>query len=249
MALDAPWSSTELDIDEWTHSFIRRRYTFATDHALLPGEKASQSAWNRLVYSVYNSQDETVSGVPRSIFDLVPAPENLLDKPGHWLGTKIVYDTNDVVLALDDMLAAVKAAPGLADVPAFRYDLVDVARQALLDAGVPMYLSLIEAWRAGDAAAVKAHGQAIVQLLRDVDAVVATDKNFLLSTWIQDARSWSDNDEEKALLERDARNQLLLWGTGSVTPWPLDRYACKHWHGMVADVYAAGWEKFYLHRE
>ena len=44
-----------------------------------------------------------------------------------------------VVAALDHLITAAEFAPGLEDVDGFAYDLVDVARQAFMDAGVDMY--------------------------------------------------------------------------------------------------------------
>ncbi len=44
-------------------------------------------------------------------------------------------------------------------------------------------------------------GGTLVSLLKDIDTVLYTNKNFLLSSWISDARSFSDNKTEQDFLE------------------------------------------------
>jgi alpha-N-acetylglucosaminidase len=124
---------------------------------------------------------------------LVPATSGLLNKTGHH-PTKITYNTSEVTLAL---------APALGQVDGFTYDLVDTARQAMINAGIPLYSAMISAWNSTspNVTAVQDHGATLVQLLQDLDTVLATNKNFLLSEWIADARSWSSNGTLQAFYE------------------------------------------------
>ena len=41
-----------------------------------------------------------------------------------------------------------------------------------------------------------------------MDAILATNDNFLLSKWIGEAKSWSSSPSEAAFLEYQARNQI-----------------------------------------
>ena len=93
-------------------------------------------------------------------------------------------------------------------------------------------------------------GQSIVDLLKDVDVMLGTDEHFSLAAWIKDARSWSEDSETQDFLEvstvfldhkcslltalqYQSRNQISVWGTESLLPWPLNRYATKSWHGVL----------------
>lgn len=245
MASDAPWRDAQIGVEGWKSDWIRRRYGNMSAAA----ESAVQQAWTTLDNSVYNSNDLNVKCTTRSVFDLIPSTYGKVDVTGNYLATKITYDVKDVVKALDSLLTAADAQPGLEQVPAFSNDLVDVARQVLMDAGIPWYVDMIAAWKAGDKAKVETLGKRIVEMLVDLDAVLATDKNYLLSTWINDARAWGTTPEEADFMEFQARNQIVVWGPAPYSPWPLDRYAAKHWHGVVKDVFSVSWDMFYKHRE
>ena len=97
-----------------------------------------------------------------------------------------------------------------------------------------------QAFAAGNASALAALGAALLAVIDDYEALLATDSNFLLGRWIQWARSWSSSDAGKALLEYNARNQLTLWGpTGQIND-----YAKKEWSGLVGTYYRPRWALF-----
>lgn len=245
VATDAMWTDSPIDLESWKSGWVKRRYGDLSESA----EGAVQKAWTLLDNSVYKSNDLDVMCTTRSVFDLVPSTRGQVNTVGNYLATKITYNVSDVVAALDLMIAAIGAQSSLEQVPAFTYDFVDVARQVFMDAGIPFYVDMIAAWKAGDNAKVEILGKRIVELLTDVDAILATDKNFLLSTWIKDARAYADTTDRADFMEYQARNQLIQWGPAPYAPWPLDRYAAKHWHGMVKDVFSVSYDMFYKHCE
>lgn len=245
MAADSPWQDTQINVEQWKTEWVNRRYGNVSAQA----STAVQSAWTTLDNSVYNSNDLEVMCTVRSVFDLVPNTYGYVNDTGNYLATKVTYDVKDVVKALDGLLAAVDAQPSLEKVPAFANDIVDVARQAIMNAGIPWYTDMIASWNKGDNAKVEELGKRIVDMLVDLDAVLATDKNYLLSTWIADARKYGANPSQEDFMEFEARNQIILWGPNSYSPWPLDRYAAKHWHGVVKDVFSVSWDMFYKHCE
>jgi alpha-N-acetylglucosaminidase len=60
-------------------------------------------------------------------------------------------------------------------------------------------------------------GSDLIELLEDLEMLLASDKHFLLGTWIRDARNRGHTVAEKNLMEYNARNQVTLWGpTGEV---------------------------------
>ena len=102
-------------------------------------------------------------------------------------------------------------------------------------------------------------GRAYVDLLLDLDQLVATDSSFLLGPWLRDARAWGVLNGStmfdctgtvidsvlagncSRFLEWNARTQLTTWyPTIKGKPMPLrdTDYARKHWSPLVKDYYA-----------
>ena len=59
-------------------------------------------------------------------------------------------------------------------------------------------------------ASVAATTAALTTLISDLDAVLASDANYLLGTWIADARRWGNSSDTQANLEMNARNQVRV---------------------------------------
>ena len=58
------------------------------------------------------------------------------------------------------------------------------------------------------------HENALVflDILEDLDRILATNKNFLLGPWLESAKAMATNSRERKLYEFNARNQITLWG-------------------------------------
>lgn len=78
-----------------------------------------------------------------------------------------------------------------------RYDLVDLSRQSLSKLANQVYLDAISAFRREDAKAVSQHSQKFLQLIKDIDRLLAADDNFLLGTWLESAKNLAMNSDEK----------------------------------------------------
>ncbi len=82
--------------------------------------------------------------------------------------------------------------------------------------------------------------QDFLQLMRDMDELLATRPEFLLGRWLEDAKRWGTTDAERAKFEWNARRVLTLWGTGK----SIRDYARKEWSGMISGFYLKRWEWF-----
>lgn len=140
--------------------------------------------------------------------------------------------------------------------PPFRYDLVNVGREMLAQLATPVSMNYSDAIHAKtlDAQLIQQTGQLYVDLLTDVDALVATDPGFLLGSWLEMARAWGANSSDcnatvigavdcPDYYEWTARVQLTSWnpvtkGAQSLPGGPLD-YASKHWSGLINGYYTA----------
>jgi alpha-N-acetylglucosaminidase len=136
----------------------------------------------------------------------------------------------------------------------FIYDLVNLGRELLAQLATPASLNFTESTTRStmDSNDIKNAGTFYIELLYDVDVLVATNKAFLLGPWIESARQWgkSQNDCPSATLytsdcenfyEWNCRTQLTTWNptpihSASVPGGPVD-YAAKHWSGLIKDYY------------
>jgi len=56
------------------------------------------------------------------------------------------------------------------------------------------------------------YSQELLELLLNMDKLLATDEHFLLGIWLENAKNLSISDDEQRLYEYNARNQITLWG-------------------------------------
>jgi alpha-N-acetylglucosaminidase len=149
-----------------------------------------------------------------------------------------------ILAALELLWDAQKVAPSLRSVPEFVFDLVELTRQLLANRMLDIYLALISVYSDSSSTAqdVAAAGQPILDLFSDLDALLYTNENYLLSTWIADAKQWAHGNASYATyLEYQARNQITLWGP---TAGPINDYASKQWAGLVGEYHAERYRLF-----
>jgi alpha-N-acetylglucosaminidase len=104
-----------------------------------------------------------------------------------------------------------------------------------------MYLDVVDAYTARDREALRLAGQRYLDLVRDLDRLLGTRREFLLGTWLRDAKRWATTDEEGRLLEWNARNLITLWGPRDSI---LHEYAYRQWSGLIRGFYLKRWELF-----
>ncbi|KAI0348305.1 glycoside hydrolase family 89 protein [Trametopsis cervina] len=237
--LDQAWSASPLDLVDYVTKWAARRYQTKT----LPSTIAK--AWEIVGSTVYNNSDPSTQSTVRSIVEVAPGLGlDTVNFAGRRL-TFVPYDTNTTIVpALKLLVNASKSTPSLRNVPEFVFDVTEFSRQILANRFLEMYTNLISIWNSTSASpnAVATAGARMVDLLGDMDTLLYTNENYLLSTWIADAKQWGKgNASYEAFLEYQARNQITLWGpTGGV----INDYAGKQWAGLVGEYYAPRWKKF-----
>ncbi|KAI0858666.1 glycoside hydrolase family 89 protein [Xylaria cubensis] len=245
LLLDQAWSKTPIDTQTYFHDWVAARY--GASGVQVP--KGVYDAWELLRPTVFNNTNLAANAVPKSIFELVPSTTNLVNRTGHH-PTLLNYDPAVVVAAWNLLYQAGIDKPTLFHNPAYQYDLVDWTRQVLGNAFIPLYEQLITTYTTVEDSSsrnhgLKSQGKKLTQLLLTLDAVLATNEDFRLSTWIKTARATantSDPNHSAAadFLEYQARNQVTLWGpTGQITD-----YSSRSWSGLVATYYLPRWQKF-----
>ncbi|MFB7369876.1 alpha-N-acetylglucosaminidase [Streptomyces sp. NPDC056222] len=227
------WQPDPIDQQAWFASYAARRYGGADPHA--------SAAWEQLRLGPYSARTGTWSEPQDSLF--AARPSLTTTRAARWSPTAMRYSAATVERALAELL---QVAPELRTTDAYRFDLVDVARQALTNRGRVLLPRIKAAYDAKDLEGFRA-------LVREWNAdeellgrLVGSDRRFLLGPWLADARSWGADPAERDRLEYDARSILTTWGdrvpseTGG-----LHDYANREWAGLVQDVYAPRWAAYF----
>lgn len=206
------WRNKQVDLNQWIKAYAHHRYGQANADA--------EAAWLILQSNVYTSRG--TQGIALRIPSLNPAG-----------GTP--YDNIQLADAWRRLL---EAADALGEADTYRFDLVNVARQVLSNHAAGLQRKIVEAHRTENAKEFSAASEKFLQLIRDLDELLATRGEFLLGRWLADAKRWGTTDAERAKFEWNARRVLTLWGTGKV----IRDYARKEWSGMLSGFYLHRWE-------
>jgi len=226
LMLDNTWRTDSIDLGSWLKGYALRRYGNANEEA--------DKAWDILQRTVYNGNK--LQGAPESIVTGRPT----FDRTADWTYTNgSSYKPADLWPAWTDM---VKASEELKGSDGFQYDLVDLTRQVLADYADSLQQECAAAYKEKDPILFKSRSDAFLELLEDMDRLLATRKDFLLGKWLNDAKAWGTNQTELDLYEKNARDLVTLWG-GKTSP--LHEYACKQWSGLIDGFYRPRWEKFF----
>jgi alpha-N-acetylglucosaminidase len=227
--MDMSWRDNVPSIDDWTHDYIVRRYGVENEQAW--------AAWRILLDTVYRSPAQTGTF-------LVERPQFYDPKVAYRSEPVPKYDARRLSAALDSLLAASRDLRGN---DAYRYDVVNVTRQAIGLLGLPFVRDVEAAYRRRDKPALVAAEQRVIGLLRDLDDLVGTREEFLLGRWLNDAQRWATTPAERDVYEWNARNIITLWGTTCTEGQEddLNLYAHKQWQGMFASYYLPRWREFF----
>jgi alpha-N-acetylglucosaminidase len=219
------WQDKTINVDNWLKTYILNRYGNVNAHTV--------KAWQVLKQTVYNGKD--IRDAAESIITGRPT----FDTATVWTKTHLNYKRKDLLPAWDEMMKAIPAC-GISD--GFNYDLVDITRQVLTNYAGPLQQKWVKAYQDKNIGDFEKYSRQYLQLIADVDKLLATRKDFLLGTWLADARNCGTTPAEKALYERNARDLITLWGDKNS---PLHEYSCRQWSGLLNDFYKVRWQKFF----
>lgn len=227
------WTNTSVDVDEWLQHYASRRYGSynpLTEHAwVLLNSSAYSRGWSWNI---------------KSVVDRAP-------------GFGMTVDTNFNVSGLVSawVLLYQASTTGVdSSVGPYQYDLVDIGRQVLVDLFYDMYRMYTLAYDKYTQNGIDSSKEMVsirtemVQLLTSLDQYLGTNVNFLLGTWIADARMSAPANASSEVVnncEFNARNQITMWGPHQ----NIEDYASKEWSGLVKDYYLQRWSLFFKYAE
>lgn len=236
MIYELPWTcDTPYTLDSWLRHYITLRYgiTENTDPRTF---RLLLSAWNRLAKGIYNCPNAAQQGTTESVFMMRPAV-----KPGSvstWANSTWYWDLEDLRTAASEFLSV---AGKLRNNDNYRYDLVDIMRQALADKGKEMLDSISKSSQDKDKLQ-----RIFLDMILDQDKLVGTRREFRLGTWIEMARALGTDDNEKNLYEKNARMLLTTWGgEQQCNGGGLHDYANREWNGLLSSYYYPRWAAYF----
>ncbi|MFB7513231.1 alpha-N-acetylglucosaminidase [Streptomyces sp. NPDC056144] len=227
------WQPGPIDHRAWFEAYAARRYGGADPHAA--------AAWEELRRGPYSTPSGTWSEPQDSLF--AARPSLTATRSARWSPTAMRYEAVTVERALAELL---RVAPEARATDAYRFDLVDVARQALTNRARVLLPRIRAAYEAGDLTGFRVLTAEWNARLGLLGRLVASDRRFLLGPWLAAARSWGADPAERDQLEYDARSILTTWGgRGQSEQGGLRDYANREWAGLVRDVYAPRWAAYF----
>jgi alpha-N-acetylglucosaminidase len=220
------WQTEPINLDNWIKQYQLNRYGNVN--------KYTAQAWKTLRNTVYSG-----GTIIRDGSESIITGRPTLDSNTAWTHTTFNYKPKDFLPAWDAMIGAI---PLSKNSNGFRYDLVDVTRQALANYALPLQKKWVDAYRQKNAADFDKYSNQFLELISHMDKLLATRKDFLLGSWIADARGQSKNKDEQDIYERNARDLVTLWGDENS---PLHEYSCRQWSGLLNGFYKVRWEKYF----
>ena len=241
LLLDQAWSGSPIDTEIYFRNWVTTRYSYANPVQAPPSLCA---AWDLLRTTVYNNTNLTsAQAVTKSILELSPNTTGLLNRTEHH-PTTINYNPAVVASAWNMLYNASAADPTLWNNSAYQFDMVDVTRQVIANAFVPLYTQFVSTFTSNATSNLSATGHQMISLLTTLDSILSTNPHFALSTWLASARAWANNvtnaTATAAFYEYDARNQITLLGPKG----QISDYASKSGGGLVSSYYVPRWTIF-----
>lgn len=223
---ECTWRTTSPDTKNWIYDYAKRRY--GGDYP------EGRAAWDLLLDSAYKHEHHGHDSLLRAR----PAVSIMASSP--YKGElNFNYDNRKLAEAwqqLNVIGEKCKNAPG------YRFDLVNVAEQAMNNLSIGIHHELVRAYFNGDKNTFAVASKQLLELIDDLDTLLGTHEMFLLGKWISDARKWGISEKEKDLYEYNARALVSVWE--SDIEGAFFDYASRSWSGMYSDFYRPRWEKF-----
>ncbi len=224
LMLENVWNSSPINLDEWLDSYVTRRYGME--------DRNAQKAWDILRGTAYAAQ-------PAYGNSSMILARPTFDEEGVWVFTDSFYDEAEFLEAADALVAA---SERLGESEGYRYDLVNVVRQALANYSNHVQQRLAAAYNSGDKAEWNSSKDEFIAIMDDMDRLLGSHPSFLLGSWLESARKLGRNRTEKDLFEMNARDIITLWTGPDCT---IHEYASKEWSGLISGFYKPRWMKFF----
>lgn len=227
-----------LDLDKYVNKYALRRY--GLPHSVSSRKEDAelcvnnlQSAWTSLKDSVYNISHW--GGVTKNLMCIVPSLNAIHNG---FMPTQLNYDPTIIQKVWQKFIQLIKT--DIINIEKFRYDLIDISRQAISDQFNLYYQQMNSSYYEKELVKFKQISDTLIELFDDLDNLLNTNKYWMLGEWIEMARSHTTDRDESNWWEFNARNQVTLWGPDG----EISNYASKTWGGLISGYHKPQWQLF-----
>jgi alpha-N-acetylglucosaminidase len=235
---EVAWHTEPIDLNQWTDAYATRRYGADDPHA--------RRAWQILLKTVYgyradgNMQHGERDAAHDSLFDAQPSLNST--HAATWSPDVMRYNPSDLSPALTELL---QVAPELRSTETYRYDLVDVARQAMANESRRLLPLIKQAYESKDKVAFARLTKQWMQDMQLQDDLLQTSPFFLLGKWLSFVPPWASSPVELDRLNYDAHSILTTWGDRKASEFGLHEYGNRDWAGLTSDYYIPRWQMYF----
>lgn len=242
----------QVDLQVWVETYPTRRYGKSV--------MGLQDAWRILYQTLYNCTDgkndknrdvivafpdvepfviqtpglytgasKMYSTMPSKKYIVKDASNDAYEQPHLWYDTNVVIHALELFLQYGDEVSASNT---------FRYDLVDLTRQALAKYANQVFVKIIKSYKSDNMNQVTTLCQRFLDLVNDLDKLLASHEGFLLGPWLENAKGLARDQQQEIQYEWNARTQITMWFDNTDTKASLlHDYANKYWSGLLRDYY------------
>lgn len=225
------WMRERPDLSRWFAKWAEYRYGGRDENA--------GRAWEIIGRTAYDLHDPQWSEAQDSLFSA--QPDLTAKSAASWSPKEPQYDLAQFQGAIGSLL---QVNPHLRASSAYRYDLVDVARQTISNRSRVLLPHIQEAYIAKDAEKFHRLTEQWLDTITLLNRVVGTEKSFLLGIWLQSARAAGVTAAERDQFEFDARSLLVEWGPPAAADSGVHDYANREWNGLL-EFYRERWALYY----
>lgn len=124
----------------------------------------------------------------------------------------------------------------------FRFDLMEMSRE--INANISWHLmeSFIDAFKKRDYITFKSKSKEFLNLYNVQNDLMSQNSKTRLDSFINHARAYGRNEEEKNMFAFNAINMIMLWARNDF-PKVLIDYAYREWHGIIP-YYKKRWQAY-----
>ncbi|CAL4939486.1 unnamed protein product [Urochloa decumbens] len=249
----------KVEVEDWLKTYSYRRYGQANTEI--------EKAWRYLYRTIYNCTDGIADHNKDYIVefpDISPSSFSsqlskrrgmsissnhrrffLSEVSGSLPQPHLWYSTKEAIKALDLFL---NAGNEFSKSLTYRYDLVDLTRQCLSKLANDVYLDAMRSYQKKDSNDLNSHTKRFLEIIVDIDILLAADDNFLLGPWLESAKSLAVTESERKQYEWNARTQVTMWYDNTETEQSkLHDYANKFWSGLLKRYYLPRASKYFAY--
>ena len=228
LVMEMPWRSDEsFNLDTWVNEYALRR----SGHY----DQSVIDAWKMLKTDILINP---AIGIHNHSIIYQVSPVLDLTKSFWSTNTTIPYKNAQLAKALSKMLQADETSKRT---DAYRFDVVNLTRQMLGNYGRTLHYNMIQAYQQKNIPLFRTSADKFITLGMEIDSLLGTRHEFLLGKWLDDARQWGVNANEKEYYERNAREIITTW---HLAGGGLTDYSSRQWNGLIRSYYLPRWIEF-----